>query len=58
MIQTERIVSPMSNEGRNTYVVEHLTNALLELLNEKPIHDISISELVEQAGVGLSLIHI
>ena len=52
MIQTERIVSPMSNEGRNTYVVEHLTNALLELLNEKPIHDISISELVEQAGVG------
>lgn len=52
MIQTERIVSSMSNEGRNTYVVEHLTNALLELLNEKPIHDISISELVNRAGVG------
>jgi len=52
MRQTERNVSPMSNEGRNTYVVQHLTNAFLELLYEKPISNISISELVDKAGVG------
>lgn len=52
MIQTERTVSPMSNEGRNAYVIEHLTNAFLELLSLKPISDISISELVDKAGVG------
>jgi len=42
----------MSNEGRNAYVIEHLRNALLELLSEKPMNDISISELVETAQVG------
>lgn len=42
----------MSNEGRNAYVIEHLTNALLELLKDKPINDISISELVDKACVG------
>ncbi len=52
MIQTQRTVSPMSNEGRNTYVIERLTNAFLGLLAEKPINDISISELVDKAGVG------
>lgn len=52
MRQTEQSVSPMSNEGRNTYVIEHLTDAFLELLEEKTINDISISELVDRAGVG------
>ncbi len=52
MKQTEKNVSPMSNEGRNTYVIEHMTDALLRLLREKPIDDISISELCELAGIG------
>ena len=45
-------VSPMSNEGRTAYVIEHLTDAMLNLLAEKPINDISISELVDKAQVG------
>lgn len=45
-------VSPMSNEGRNAYVLKHLTEAFLLLFAEKPIEDISISELVDKAGVG------
>ena len=32
MRQTEKNVSPMSNEGRNAYVIEHITDALLKLL--------------------------
>lgn len=45
-------VSPMSNEGRNAYVIKHLTEAFLSLLVKKPIEDISISELVDTAEVG------
>ena len=52
MEQNEKTVSPMSNEGRNAYVVERLTGALLELLEEKPLADISVSELCDRAGVG------
>lgn len=52
MRQNTRNVSPMSNEGRNAYVIEHLTDAMLDLLAEKPINDISISELVDKAQVG------
>ena len=52
MEQNEKTVSPMSNEGRNAYVVEQLTGALLELLREKPLADISVSELCDRAGVG------
>lgn len=52
MRQIEKNVSPMSNEGRNAYVIEHITIALLNLLREKAIEDISISELCEQAGIG------
>lgn len=47
MRQIKRNVSPMSNEGRNAYVIEHITDALLKLLREKPIEAISISELCE-----------
>ena len=52
MRQTQHTVSPMSNEGRNAYVVKHITDAFLSLLSDKPIGNISISELVEMAGVG------
>ena len=52
MEQRAKNVSPFSNESRNAYVVEHLTNSMLELLKEKPISEISISELCDMAGVG------
>ena len=42
----------MSNEGRNLYVVRHITAALLELMESKQIDDISIGELCAEAGVG------
>ncbi len=52
MRQTPKNVSPFSNEARNAYVIEHITDALLELLRDKPIGDISISELCDLAGIG------
>ncbi len=52
MEQKPKNVSPFSNESRNAYVVEHLTNSMLELLKEKPISEISVSELCSMAGVG------
>lgn len=52
MGQNTKNVSPMSNEGRNLYVVEHITNALLDLMKHKHINDISIGELCDKAGVG------
>lgn len=52
MEQKAKNVSPFSNESRNAYVVEHLTSSMLALLEEKPITEISISELCDMAGVG------
>ena len=52
MIQNEKNVSPMSNEGRNAYVIEHINDALFSLLEEKAINEISISEICEIAEVG------
>ena len=52
MKQTPKSVSPFSNEARNAYVIEHITDALLTLLKDKPIGDISISELCAFAGIG------
>lgn len=52
MEQKRKNVSPYSNESRNVYVVEQLTGAMLALLEEKPLADISISELCDRAGVG------
>lgn len=52
MEQKGKSVSPFSSESRNAYVLEHLTDALLTLLAEKPINEISISELCNVAGVG------
>ncbi len=45
-------VSPFSNESRNAYVIEHITDSVLKLLREKPLSEISISEIVDDAGVG------
>lgn len=52
MEQKAKNVSPFSNESRNAYVVEHLTSSMLALLEEKPIAEISVSELCGMAGVG------
>ncbi len=52
MEQKAKSVSPFSNQSRNAYVTEHLTDALLALLAEKPVNEISISELCDAAGVG------
>ena len=38
----------MSNEGRNAYVIEHINEALLGLLKEKSLNEISISEICEK----------
>ena len=52
MEQKSKNVSPFSNEARNAYVIEHMTDTVLRLLREKPLNDISISEIVENAEVG------
>ncbi len=52
MRQSRETVSPMSNEGRNKYVIKHITDSLLNLLEKKEIEDITISELCDNAGIG------
>ena len=52
MRQNTKNVSPMSNEGRNQYVVEHITDALLKLMKSNDFNDISISQICEAACVG------
>ena len=52
MRQNEKTVSPMSNEGRNIYVVEHITDAVLKLMKSNDFADISISQICQEAGVG------
>lgn len=52
MRQNKKSVSPMSNKGRNIYVIEHITKSLLTLLEENAIEDISIRELCDNAGIG------
>ncbi len=42
----------MNNEQKNTYVKRQITLALLKLLKEKPITEISISELTQKAQIG------
>ena len=46
MEQKSRNVSPFSNEARNAYVIEHITDALLRLLKEKPLQEISTISLM------------
>ena len=52
MRQTDKTVSAMSNEGRNLYVVRHITDALLKLMQTNRLSDISISQICDEAGVG------
>lgn len=52
MKQKSKSVSPFSNQARNSYVIEHITDALLELLKDKPIGEISVSELCNLAEIG------
>ena len=42
----------MNNEQKNSYVKKQITAALLDLLKEKPITDISISELTQRAQIS------
>ena len=42
----------MNNEQKNTYVKKQITAALLEILKEKPLSDISVSELTNKAKIG------
>ncbi len=42
----------MNNEQKNTYVKKQITAALLALLKEKPLSEISVSELTSRAGIG------
>ena len=42
----------MNNEQKNTYVKKQITAALLELLKEKPLPEISVSELTDRARIG------
>ena len=46
------IAMNMNNEQKNTYVKKQITAALLELLKEKPLSDISVSELTGRAEIG------
>ncbi|MGR1196394.1 TetR/AcrR family transcriptional regulator [Alloscardovia omnicolens] len=52
MNQTDSFVSAKSNENRHSYVLSQLPSALLKLLSEKPLAQISITKLVRVAGVG------
>ncbi len=54
MEQEKEHVSPMSNGGRNAYVVSRITEAMLSLLEEKSLEEISVSELCARAEVGRS----
>ena len=42
----------MNNEQKNSYVKRQILTALLDLLKEKPLSDISVSELTGRAGIG------
>lgn len=42
----------MDNSEKNKYVIREITNAMLELLKEKDINEISISEITSKAQVG------
>ncbi len=42
----------MNNEQKNSYVKKQILTALLDLLKEKPLSDISVSELTARAEIG------
>lgn len=45
-------VSAAGNEARNAYVVEQITATLIGMLEDRPLEEISISELCVRAQVG------
>ena len=51
MEQKVKNVSAQSNEIRNQYVIQQIMNATLDLLKEKELNSISISQLCDQAQV-------
>ena len=52
MIQKKEKCNIMDNTEKNSYVKEQITNALLRLLKEKELKDISISEITTTAQVS------
>lgn len=52
MKQILETVSPASNEGRNLYVVRQITKAVLKLMQNKNLSDLTISQICDEAGVG------
>lgn len=52
MRQTGENVSPASNERRNSYVMQHLTDALIRLMEKYPFQEISITQICQEAEVG------
>lgn len=52
MEQKTKNVSALSNEMRNSYVLNQITEAMVELLKEKEMSNISISELCDKAQIG------
>ena len=52
MEQNKENVTSLSNEARNNYVLEQMTKSMLKLLKNKPIEEISVSEICDDAGVG------
>ena len=52
MRQNAKSVSPLSNEARTAYTIEHITAALLELLKDCPFSEITVSEICSHARVG------
>ena len=42
----------MDNSEKNTYVTREITNAMLELLKNKDIEEITVSEITSKAMVG------
>lgn len=52
MVQTEGECNIMDNIEKNTYVKAQMTDALLKLLKEKELKNISVSEITALAQVG------
>ena len=42
----------MNNAEKNSYVKEHITNALLEMIKKQPFVQIAVRDLCIEAGVG------
>ena len=42
----------MNNAQKNSFVRQRITDTLIELLKEKSIQEISVSDLTDRAGVG------